>query len=1092
MPGIISQLVAAEAITTTPESNLDNNSADAWSTGRPNILVQPQSLDLGSNGLDGVECVVGGNGLGLQWYRDGTSLPGETNETLLVSSAGSYQAVAFNASGSSTSAVAIINILPLAWIDRGGILPGFEQNLLPRGDDHSTGRIPFCFTNAICFCGSNYTGLYVNNNGNVTFDGPFGQYSPTALCSLNRAILAPHWSDVDTRNTKSGRVSWGCGSVVVPGVGLRPAFVATWKKVGYYYSHADKKNTYQLVIIDRSDRGAGEWDLQYRYKKLRWDTGDASGGANGFCASTPSYPARAGYANRNLCCSELPGSGQCFGLRDANAATGLINHHIGDNPNGIYTWEFVGCSPRPQDPGCEPTNNLASALPRGDDTFLGPIPLCFNGPICFYGRNYSSLYINNNGSVTFGGGLATFTPGSFATAGLPIIAPFWADVDTRPGNGGQVRYGCVSRYVNGVGYRPTFIVAWDNVGYFANHTDKKNSFQLHIIDRSDRAPGDFDFKFCYDKIQWETGDASGGNNGFGGFTAHAGFGDGVSRLYSLPGSGVSGAFLDSNTGSGLIHNRLNSTADGVYCISITNCVPNVQSNRAPVAKARGTTNCVNAMCCALVTLSSAGTYDPDGDALTYLWKEGATTLSTAPSPAVTICGVGLHVITLTVNDGRGHSVTTTANVLLRDCTPPVITGCPTNTTVVACSNNIPDLRNNVGFTDTCSAPGSIVVTQVPAPGTPVGPGVYPITIKVCDTSGNCATCVAIFTVEAVKTASPSASRVFNTGVNAARAQLAVGAADPHFTLISRPPGGPTTAIVVAQNAGWNAPGTGSRFIATSTAWDDLPGIYVFRTYITNDCDVRSMSVEGRWAVDDAVELWVDGQLRASRYPPPAPFQSWQDFSFAGLGYGVHIADFVVSNFCCPIGLRVEWTNYCACPTNSPCLPPYITSQPQNVALPVLPTPPGYTATFTVTTGGSGPLFYQWYCGNTVLNDSVLVSGSHTASLTLRPPSLTNYYYCVISNNCGSVTSRVARFYGGPIIVSGGFNGPVFRVTAATIRGQSYQLVRSDSIATTATSDWKVVVEAVAVSETTVLDDPEPHPLMRFYRVTTPTPPDLEP
>ena len=49
----------------------------------------------------------------------------------------------------------------------------------------------------------------------------------------------------------------------------------------------------------------------------------------------------------------------------------------------------------------------------------------------FFGQLYSDAYVNNNGNITFSGPLSTFTPGTIAGGQLPIIAPFWADVDTR-------------------------------------------------------------------------------------------------------------------------------------------------------------------------------------------------------------------------------------------------------------------------------------------------------------------------------------------------------------------------------------------------------------------------------------------------------------------------------------------------------------------------------------------------------------------------------------------------------------------------------------------------------------------------------------
>ena len=73
-----------------------------------------------------------------------------------------------------------------------------------------------------------------------------------------------------------------------------------------------------------------------------------------------------------------------------------------------------------------------------------------------------------------------------------------------------------------------FGVNWINVGYFNSNTDKLNRFQLILIDRSDTGPGNFDFEFNYDKIQWETGDAD-GSGGLGGISARVGYSNGSRR-----------------------------------------------------------------------------------------------------------------------------------------------------------------------------------------------------------------------------------------------------------------------------------------------------------------------------------------------------------------------------------------------------------------------------------------------------------------------------------------------------------------------------------------------------------------------------------
>lgn len=137
----------------------------------------------------------------------------------------------------------------------------------------------------------------------------------------------------------------------------------------------------------------------------------------------------------------------------------------------------------------------------------------------FFGTNYTSFYINNNGNITFLNPTSQFTPGPIAGgSNNPIIAPFWADVDTRggdPANGGTnlVYYDLDAE--NGV-----VTITWDDVGYFSTHTDKLNAFQLQLIDRGD---GNFDIVFRYEDINWTAGDASGGSGGLGGTPARAGY-----------------------------------------------------------------------------------------------------------------------------------------------------------------------------------------------------------------------------------------------------------------------------------------------------------------------------------------------------------------------------------------------------------------------------------------------------------------------------------------------------------------------------------------------------------------------------------------
>lgn len=205
----------------------------------------------------------------------------------------------------------------------------------------------------------------------------------------------------------------------------------------------------------------------------------------------------------------------------------------------------------------------ANTLAANDDGSTGLVSTGFS--FNFFGVNGNQLYVNNNGNVTFTAPLATFTPFGLTTSSISIIAPFFADVDTRGPGSGLTQYGTST--VDG---KNAFGVNWLGVGYFASATDKLNSFQLVMIERSDVAAGAFDFEFNYGSMQWETGGASGGSGGLGGSCARAGYTNGGDTDFEIAGSGVCGAFingganqLQSNSNVGVPGRFLFSVRDGV-------------------------------------------------------------------------------------------------------------------------------------------------------------------------------------------------------------------------------------------------------------------------------------------------------------------------------------------------------------------------------------------------------------------------------------------------------------------------------------------------------------------------------------------------
>src|SRR5205823_6323953 len=126
----------------------------------------------------------------------------------------------------------------------------------------------------------------------------------------------------------------------------------------------------------------------------------------------------------------------------------------------------------------------------------------------FFGHNWTSLYINNNGNITFHNATSDYTPSVITgTTNNPIIGPFWADVDTRGGPVGATPGGN-STGSNDVYYdldsaNGVMTITWDDVGYYSAHTNSLNAFQVQLINLGH---GDFDIIFRYEDINWTTGD----------------------------------------------------------------------------------------------------------------------------------------------------------------------------------------------------------------------------------------------------------------------------------------------------------------------------------------------------------------------------------------------------------------------------------------------------------------------------------------------------------------------------------------------------------------------------------------------------------
>lgn len=375
--------------------------------------------------------------------------------------------------------------------------------------------------------------------------------------------------------------------------------------------------------------------------------------------------------------------------------TGVIKKGGGSGTNCGYWQEPDGCP--------------LSQLPNDDgSSALIPLPFSFN----LYGQTYNSCYINNNGNVTFDVPWGTFTAQPFPNAQFVMVAPFWADVDTR--NGGEVFY-CISDHA--------MFVNWIDVGYFPMMNDKINNFQLIITDGTDPFIGaGNNVAFSYQDMQWTTGSASGGVDGFGGTPALVGanLGDGVSSI-------TIGLFDHE----GLDYDGPFGNPDGVSWLDFKDFIFSTEepsANIAPIVSG-------NIVCDTLVVCSgelvdvAVSFFSPEVDQITTPSYSSPTLsnvdLSITPGNVGLIAGsfvpgdadIGIHTLTLTGTDNGtpplSQSATVTIQVIPSPGDPPVVTGdttvCPDAGSVLTVAGNYDTYVWNNGYN------GSTVL---------VGPGTY--------------------------------------------------------------------------------------------------------------------------------------------------------------------------------------------------------------------------------------------------------------------------------------------------------------------------------------------------------------------------------
>jgi len=132
------------------------------------------------------------------------------------------------------------------------------------------------------------------------------------------------------------------------------------------------------------------------------------------------------------------------------------------------------------------------------------------------------------------------------------------------------------------------------------------------------------------------------------------------------------------------------------------------ANKPPIARA-GTdqTDECTASTGTAVTLDGSASSDPDGDSLTFEWRDSNNVVvGTTPIVHVTL-GLGTHTFTLTVSDNFGGSSTDAVNVTVADTTPPALSVSAAPSTLWPPNHRLVPIGATVTLTDACDASPSI-------------------------------------------------------------------------------------------------------------------------------------------------------------------------------------------------------------------------------------------------------------------------------------------------------------------------------------------------------------------------------------------------
>ena len=460
-----------------------------------------------------------------------------------------------------------------------------------------------------------------------------------------------------------------------------------------------------------------------------------------------------------------------------------------------------------------------TSFAANDDGSLGPINLGFNFDL--YGTTYTQCYINNNGNISFGAANGTYSSTGFPNT-TPMIAGFWADMDTRNALSGIVKYKVEAHRI---------IVTFPGVGYYSSKADLLNTFQIILTDGTDASIGlGNNVAFYYHDMQWTTGDASGGAGGFGGTAATVGINKGDNVNYVQVGRfGLNSSVYDGGGGN----------TDGVNYLDYECFRFNVSSttNQAPSVSGVPAGNAITITCGTTTTIPLTFLPPEINQTVSTVINTGtlcnvstSTTIGATSVASLTItgapCNLGTNNVTFTATDNFNPSASTSVTIAVTvvaatttaTSNSPICAGATLNLATTAVTGATYSWTGPNGFTSTLQNPtianattaasGTYTVTVTPSGGCAAATSSVSVTVNAKPTvpsiTGNTNVCIGNATTLSNTTSggvwSSSATSVATVNASGVVTSIAIGTSTIKYVVTNASGCKDSASTIVTVNA----------------------------------------------------------------------------------------------------------------------------------------------------------------------------------------------------------------------------------------------------------------------------------------------------